>query len=325
MSHEPHAHVIVIGSYNQDHAWQVDRMPEPGETRRGRGFHTGPGGKGFNQAVACARQDVATCFIGARGDDALGRGAETIAREEGLQGIWQVCAEVPTGSACILVDAGGQNQIVVHLAANEALDPDFLRRHTAGMSEARVWLTQMENNIEATEAALALAGAHGALRVLNPAPVHEQLTLDLLHRADVLTPNEGEFATLVRRFLGTDMDTDSVAQMDDHALHAVARRLTGATMVITLGRHGCFVSHGAQRHHDADEHYRVGAETVTPIDTTAAGDAFCGALAAGLAQLPERNFRQAVHHANRVAAMATEKRGAAASVPRRAEVIERFG
>ncbi|NII09891.1 ribokinase [Oleiagrimonas sp. C23AA] len=316
--------VVVIGSYNQDHAWQVDRVPQPGETRRGQGFHTGPGGKGFNQAVACVRQGVDTCFIGARGNDALGEGAVRTAEREGLTGLWQVCDDQPTGSACIVVDASGQNQIVVHLAANEALAPGFLRQQSEHIARARVLLTQMENNIEATEAALALGGEHGLLRVLNPAPIHEKLTASLLRQAEVVTPNEGEFALLARRFLDIDMDTDGVAAMDDTTLHAVARQLTDGTLVVTLGQHGCFVSHGAERHGDSGEHYRVSAEKVNAIDTTAAGDAFCGALAAGLSQLPQGSFAAAVRHANRVAALATERRGAAESVPTPDQVRARF-
>lgn len=317
--------VVVVGSYNQDHVWHIDRVPQPGETRRGHGFSTGPGGKGFNQAVACARQDVATCFIGARGNDALGDLAAEIAEAEGLQCHWQVRGDVPTGSACIVVDDQSQNQIVVYLAANEHLDPAFLHAQSGAFHHARILLAQLENNLDATVAALRIARKHDLLRVLNPAPVHAELNLDVLHMVDVLMPNEGEFAQLCKRFLDNDLRADAVAAMDDRALHALARRLGNATVVITLGRSGCFVSHGDEHHGDDSDCYRLDAEVVRPLDTTGAGDAFCGALVAALARFDEQPFAQAVRHANRVGALATEHVGAAAAMPRLDDVIARFG
>ncbi|HET7359279.1 MAG TPA: ribokinase [Rhodanobacteraceae bacterium] len=319
-----HAQVVVVGSYNQDHVWRVDRFPQPGETRRGSGFQTGPGGKGFNQAVACARQGVDTAFIGARGNDALGETAERTARAEGLACHWQVRDDLPTGSACIVVDGAGQNQIVVDLGANERLDAAFVAAQAPLFERARVVLLQMENNIEAIVGALQRARDGGATCVLNPAPVHAGMTVGDLALADVLVPNEGEFAQLCGRFAGIDFAADSVAGMDASTLHALARRLTTGTLVITLGSRGCFVSHGDARRGDAGEHYHVVAETVAPVDTTAAGDAFCGALAAGLVRLADRPFADAVRHANRVAALSTERRGAAATMPRFDEIAARF-
>jgi ribokinase len=316
--------VVVVGSYNQDHVWRIDRFPQPGETRRGSGFQTGPGGKGFNQAVACARQGAATLFIGARGDDALGETAERTARGEGLDCRWQVRDDLPTGSACIVVDADGQNQIVVDLGANERLDADFVAAQAPAFAGARVLLVQMENNIDAIARALAMGREHGLACVLNPAPVHARMTVAELGLADVLTPNEGEFAQLCARFADIDVDTANVAAMDDATLHALARRLGEGSVVVTLGREGCFVSHGNARRGDTLEYYRVPAEDVQAIDTTAAGDAFCGALAAGLGRFADQAFADAVRHANRVAAMATERRGAAAAMPRFDEVLARF-
>lgn len=317
--------VVVVGSYNQDHVWHVDNFPHPGETRRGQGFGTGPGGKGFNQAVACIRQDVTTAFIGARGDDALGKGAAAAAEAEGLTCRWLVREDAPTGTAVILVDAGGHNQIVVDLAANERLDPNFLRAQHALFADARVLLTQLENNLDATRTALALGRAQGLTCVLNPAPVHQQLDTDLLQLVDVLTPNEGEFAQLCARFLDSSLAADAVAGQDDATLHALARRLCAGTVVVTLGRHGCFVSHGNAHRGDVSAHYRVHAESVQAVDTTGAGDAFCGALVAGMAQAREAPFAQAVREAGRVAALSTERRGASIAMPRREDVLARFG
>ncbi|HEX7338759.1 MAG TPA: ribokinase [Rhodanobacteraceae bacterium] len=319
------AQVVVVGSFNQDHVWRIDRAPAPGETRRGHDFATGPGGKGFNQAVACARQGVATSFIGAHGDDALGRAAAELARAEGIDGHWQVTPDHATGTACIVVEDGGQNRIVVALGANEHLAVAHLDRQAALLADARVLLAQMENNLDATAHALALAREHGLLTVLNPAPVHADVDAATLQLADVLTPNEGEFAELARRFADAGIAAEAVADMDDASLHALARRLTAGSLVITLGAHGVFVSHGDDRHGDASPHYRLAAENVDAIDTTAAGDAFCGSLAAALVRLDNAPFRAAVIRANRTAAMATERRGAASVMPRWAEVTTRFG
>ncbi len=319
------AQVVVVGSYNQDHVWRVDRFPQPGETRRGAGFATGAGGKGFNQAIACVRQDVGTAFIGARGDDALGRGAAELAAAEGLVCRWQVRDDLPTGTAAILVDDAGQNQIIVDLAANEHLDPDFLRAQHVVFGNARVLLVQLENNLDATRAALALGRAQGLTCVLNPAPVHPELDTDVLRLADVLTPNESEFAQLCTRFLDTDLAADAVAGLDDATLHDLTRRLCAGTVVVTLGRQGSFVSHGDARRGDVSAHYRVHPESVQAIDSTGAGDAFCGALVAGLARPGDAPFAQAVRDAGRVAALSTERRGASVAMPRRAEVLARFG
>jgi ribokinase len=319
------AQVVVVGSYNQDHVWRVDRFAQPGETRRGIDFMTGPGGKGFNQAVASVRQAVPTAFIGALGNDAIGETARIIARREGLDARWQILDKVATGTCGIIVDGEGQNQIVVALAANEQLGADFVAAQGDVFDGARVLLVQMENNMPAIAAALAMAGERGILRVVNPAPVHPDLTVKELAMADVLTPNEGEFATLCGRFLNIDLTADSVAGMDDTTLNALARRFgDDTTIVVTLGRQGCFISHGNTRRGDGDAVYRVPAEQANVVDTTGAGDAFNGALAAALASDADGRFRHAVVQANRVAAMSTERAGAAAAMPARADVLRRF-
>src|SRR5262245_18960257 len=119
--------VVVIGSYVQDHAWHLDRFPRVGETRRARGFATGPGGKGFNQAIACLRQGVATAFIGSIGADPLGDVAQRYAALEGLNCRWLIHHDHPTAASSIVVNAAGENQIAVALGANEHLEPEFVK------------------------------------------------------------------------------------------------------------------------------------------------------------------------------------------------------
>jgi len=318
--------VVVVGSYNQDYAWRSDRLPQPGETRRALGFATGPGGKGYNQAVACHRQGVPTCLIAALGDDTLAGLARRHAEHEGLACRWQIVTGAATGSACVLIDADGQNLILVHLAANERLDPAYVRAQRKDFSGARVVLVQLESNLDAIAAALDLGRACGALRMLNPAPVHPGLDAALLSACDLITPNETEFAQLLARFAATAVDAQTLATRSDAELHALARRLPVPTVVITLGAQGCFVSHAEDAAWATDEPAccRLEAETVAAVDASGAGDAFSGALAASLTQAPDIAFATAVRLANRAAALSTECVGTASAMPTRAELWARF-
>jgi len=316
--------VLIVGSYVQDQAWFVERFPRPGETMRANRYNTGPGGKGFNQAIACARQGVATAFVGAIGKDTFGAFAQEFARDENLPCRWQVRDDQPTAASSITVNAAAENQIALILGANEHLDVDFVRAQDDLFAAAKVLLLQLENNLDALAAALDLGRRHGLVCVLNPAPVHAQLDSTMLHAADIVTPNETEFSLLLERFAATQVDPDTLVQREDAELHALARKLGVATVVITLGSRGCFVSHSRDRRGDADAYYRLAAEKVKAIDTTGAGDAFSGSLVAALVLFHNAPFRNAVTHANRVAAMSTEIVGTAPAMPRFAAVVERF-
>ena len=316
--------VLIVGSYVQDHAWRVDTFPTPGETRRALGFSSGPGGKGFNQAIACARQGVSTAFIGAIGNDALGECAKKFAANEGLQASWCVRDDMPTAASSIVVNSQGENMIAVSLAANEFLDVGFLQTQCAQFENANIVLCQLENNLDAIHLAFELAKKNSALRVLNPAPVHPELSRELLDSADVLTPNETEFALLCQRFANIAFTADQVAQADDALLHRFCRALSANTIVITLGRFGCLVSHGKNMRGDAQSFYRIAPEAVNAIDTTGAGDAFSGALVAALGLFPEHAFSHAIQYAGRVAALSTETIGTAPAMPSRAQVSARF-
>lgn len=317
--------VIVLGSYNQDHVWSAASLPAPGETRMGR-FSTGPGGKGFNQAVACHRQGIRTLFIGALGDDALAVQARATAHAFGLPSEFEVHADAATGSAGIVVDAQGRNQIVVAPGANARLSPDFVRAHARAIRAAKVVVCQLESNLEATREALGIARSAGVTTILNPAPIDAGLDPLLAALAHVLTPNESEFAFLLDHLHGQPLAPNWLT-FPDPMLHLLCRRLAAPTVVLTLGERGCFVSHAdAVQRGDGNAHYRVPAEAVAPIDTVGAGDAFTGGLAAGMIlHGMAKPFRDAVRHANRVAACSTERAGAATSMPTRHEVEARFG
>lgn len=321
------AQVIVVGSYVQDHVWLTDHIPEVGETRRATGFHTGPGGKGFNQAVACQRQAVATLFVGAIGNDHLGTAARQFADGEGLVCHWQVNAKHATAASSIVVDASGNNQIVVNLAANEHLDPRFSASVVAAFNDAKLLLLQLETNLDVVAAALRLGAQVGLVRILNPAPMHADLDADMLRLCDVITPNESEFSLLLEKFSGTKVAATDIAAANDEQLHTWCRVLAVPSVVITLGKHGCFVSHDehGDLRGDRVSHYRVAAESVQAVDTTGAGDAFNGALAAAMIRLRGQAFIDMVSHANRAAALSTERVGAATAMVDFDEVRRRFG
>lgn len=306
--------VLVVGSFNVDHAWRVDRLPAPGATLAGS-YACGPGGKGFNQAVAARRAGAATAFACCLGDDDGGRLAQRLCAQDGIA-LAAARVDAPTGSAGIFVAADGANSIVVAAGANAGLTPAQAAAAVAA-HPAAVVLAQLESPPPAVHAALAAARARGALALLNPAPANAPTDADLLALADVLTPNETEFAALLARHAGIALAADAVAGLADAALHAHCRRLhPGGSVVVTLGAQGVFVSHAPERPRgDAALAYRVPAPPTDVVDTTGAGDALNGALAAGLARRPQAAFADLVRFAVRYASRSTERAGAALAMP----------
>lgn len=313
--------VVVVGSYNQDFVWTTDALPAPGATRLGT-FAGGPGGKGFNQAVAAARAGASTTFITALGADDTAAGARLLATAEGIDLRDDVHPDLATGTAGIFVDASGRNVIVVAPGANAALSAGFVQSQADAFASARVVLAQLEVDADAVQAALDAAGRAGVLAILNPAPANAPTTDTMLAVADVLTPNETEFAAMLSRHEGREVDAATLATMPDAGLHALCRQLAPrATVVVTLGAAGAFVSHGDSPRGDAASAYRVPAAPAQAVDTTGAGDAFSGALAAALAGAPpDAAFADAVRFATRFAARSTERRGAALAMPRHSEL-----
>ncbi|HVI58762.1 MAG TPA: ribokinase [Luteimonas sp.] len=319
------ARVVIVGSFNVDHVWTAATLPRPGETLAGR-YATGPGGKGFNQAVAAARTGAATSFVCALGDDAGGGLARALAADDGID-LRALRSDEPTGTAGIYLDAEGRNSIVIGAGANAALSPAHVAAQADAFATAGVVLAQLESPVDAIVAALRAGRECGATTVLNPAPANAPTTRELLSLADVLTPNETEFAALVAHHVGERVDGDAIAALDQPHLHALCRELAPqGSVVVTLGASGCFASHAQDAlRGDARPFYRLGAEQAHPVDTTGAGDAFNGALAAALALAPDAPFADHLRFASRYAALSTERAGAAAAMPRHAEVEARFG
>jgi ribokinase len=304
--------LIVLGSYNQDLVWRTARAPQAGETLTGR-FSQGPGGKGFNQAMAAHRLGCATLFIAAIGDDALGGNAKLLAEAQELACAWQICPASATGNAAIWLDDAGQNRILVDLAANLNLSPAHISVHAEVIRSARILLLQQEANLEASLAALHIAKAADVRSIVNPAPASaDAVALHAL--ADILTPNESEFAALMQA-QGENVDGEAVAAMDADALHALARKLPCPDIIITLGGRGALLSTPYGLH-------EFTPPAVAVSDSTGAGDCFNGALAAELAH--GASLPDACAFAVQAASCKVERAGAALAMPTRADIRARF-
>ena len=316
--------VVVVGSFNVDHVWHCDALPTAGATISGS-YVSGPGGKGFNQAIAAARAGAETAFICALGDDPGGVLARSLATADNVD-LRDLLSDQPTGTAGIYVETRGRNTIVIGAGANASLTPAFVHSQHKTIAAAGALLVQLESPAESIIAALELARAHGVVGLLNPAPANAATGIELLALTDILTPNETEFAALVGRHIGEKIEPDDVGATDGVSLHALCRELLAhGTVVVTLGSAGVFVSHAEEAlRGDSRSHYRLAAESAEAIDTTGAGDAFNGALAASLAGNTELAFADHVRFANRYAAVSTERAGAALAMPRLSEVAARF-
>jgi ribokinase len=290
--------IAVVGSLNLDLVVRVPRLPGPGETVSGDDVFSNPGGKGANQAVAAARLGRQVAMVGCVGDDQAGRDLLASLKADGVDTAHvRVVDDVPSGQAFITVSEDGENQIVVSPGANARLTVEDVRAAEGALRAAAVTLLQLEIPLEAVAAAARTAG--GTV-VLNPAPVRA-LPEELLAAVDVLVPNRVELAQLAA--------APVPATVEEAA--ALADRLPAGAVVVTLGGDGALVvGRGHARH--------IPAVPVRPVDTTAAGDAFCGGLADALAA--GAALEDAARWAARVAAAACTRPGAQASLPTPAEV-----
>lgn len=293
--------VIVVGGINTDLVARAATLPRPGETVVGGDFAIAGGGKGANAAVAAARLGAAVALVGRVGDDDFGRARLADLAAEGIDlGGVRRAPDAASGVALIVVDARGENTIVVAPGANALLDPGAVAELAVGPGD--VVLGQLEIPLAATEAALRRARAAGATTILNAAP-SDRACLPLLPLVDLLVVNEIEAADL----LGSPPIAPDNA---DAALGALLALGPGAA-AITLGAHGAVVGRG-----DARRHFP--APRVAVVDTTAAGDACCGALAARLAAGDD--LFAAAARAVVAGSLAVTTAGAQPSLPRREEV-----
>ncbi len=290
--------IAVVGSCNVDFVVPVPVLPGPGETVLGGDHLRTPGGKGANQAVAAAKLGSPVAFVGCVGDDALAPTILSALDGAGVDTSWlRRVPDAPSGIALITVADGGENTIAVSPGANARLGPADIDAAAELLAGAAVTLVQLEIPLDAVAATVRAAGGRV---VLNPAPARE-LPAGLLAGVDVLVPNRSELAVLA----GAPEPSTS----DDAA--ALAARLDGPrAVVVTLGADGAVVVENGHPTH-------VPATKVDAIDATGAGDAFCGALADGLAR--GDTLVAAAEWAVRVAGRSTTRWGAQSS-PTRAEV-----
>lgn len=276
--------IAVLGSINMDLVTTTERRPQPGETVLGSGFAMVPGGKGANQAIAAGRAGGRVEFIGVVGDDVFADELRAVLRASGVGTARLRTVDGPSGIAAIVVDASGENSIIVVGGANAAMI-DLSDEDREVIAGADILLCQLEIPIRTVVAAARHAKAHGTVVVLNPSPA-QQLPPELWAEVDVAVVNSGEFTELRA------------------ALDPVPH------LVVTLGDDGA-----RYRGPDGDE-FRVPGLPVQVVDTTGAGDSFTGALAVAW----HRGPAQAVRWACAAGALATTRLGASASIPTRDEI-----
>jgi len=300
--------VLVVGSANVDFTVAAPRLPGLGETVTGGTLLVNHGGKGANQAVAARRLGAEVRFIACVGDDGSGREIRAALEAEGIgiAGVG-VTGEAATGTALIVVDRQGRNQIAVAPGANWRLSLEHVRSRADDFAWAQVVVCQLETPLETLAWALEEARRRGVATVLNPAPVRDGLP-DIWRFVDYLTPNEGEAERL-----------SGIAVRDPRSAAAAGQALRGrgvGTVIVTLGAQGSLAC-------TAQGEVASPAHPVSAVDTTAAGDAFNGAL--GVALGGGRPLEDALRFANAAAALACTRRGAQPSLPTRAEVDRLLG
>jgi ribokinase len=297
------ASILVIGSSNTDMVIKAGKFPSPGETILGGVFFMFPGGKGANQAVAAARLGGKVTLIAKLGNDIFGQQALQQFTNEHINASLVITdRENPSGVALITVDARGENTIVVAQGANGTLTTTDFAHTDGAFNEASIVLMQLEIPVETVLFAAQKGNKAGKKVILNPAPA-APLPGELFKGLYLITPNEGETKALTGIAV-TDIKTAEVA-----AKKLVEKGV--ANVIITMGAEGCFLYNEEGGRH-------IPAPKVSPLDTTAAGDVFNGALAVAISE--GKSLDEAVVFANAAAAISVTKMGAQASAPYRTEL-----
>lgn len=283
---------------------KADRLPVPGETVIGSQFMMNPGGKGANQAVAIARMGGEVTFVTKTGNDLFGRQSMELYNSENINTDYVFSdPDHPSGVALISVDAYGENCILVAPGANGALTVQDIETARPELESAGILLMQLEIPIETVEYAAEIAAEKGVKVALNPAPA-QTLSNELLNRLYIITPNKNEAEIL-----------SGVKVTDWESARRAADRISEKgveIVVITLGGLGALIKEG-------NHYHRIEAEKVDAVDTTAAGDTFCGTLCVGLSE--GKSVVEAVRLACKAAAITVTRMGAQASLPHRHEIL----
>lgn len=300
------ADILVLGSLNLDLIVRTPRLPAPGETVLGSAFLTAPGGKGANQAVAAAKLGAPVKMIGRVGADDFGKTLRHTLSAVGVDAQYLVTDnETATGVASIWVDERGQNSILVAPGANARVSRADVDAAAAAFHNARVMVAQLEIPLDTVHYAFQCARKQNCLVILNPAPA-QSLSRKILELVDLAIPNETEAAQL----------TGMLVQDFESARNAanVIKQMGARRVLVTLGAQGALFLD------DAAPAQALPPFSVQAVDTTAAGDAFIGALAAGLAR--NQDWTTSLREASAAGALAATKLGAQPSLPTRAELDE---
>ncbi|NEQ43215.1 MAG: ribokinase [Leptolyngbya sp. SIOISBB] len=298
--------ILVFGSLNMDLVVRSPRLPLPGETLTGYNCATIPGGKGANQAVAVARQDVSTRLLGRVGADDFGYQLRQALAIDGVNvEAIQVDAETHTGVAAITVADAGENHIVIVPGANGRVGKDELQQLQLYLASADLLLLQCEVPAEMVAQAAQMAHEAGVRVMLDPAPVPDFDLQPIYPAIDILTPNQVEAAQLTGLSVTTvDEATVAISQLQQQGV---------STVIIKLGEQGVCCG-------TVEETFQVPAFPVSVVDTVAAGDAFNGGLAVALSD--GKALREAVVWASATAALSVTKSGAQPSMPTRSQVAD---
>jgi ribokinase len=285
--------ITVIGSINMDIVTSTNRVPVMGETVMGESFHTIPGGKGANQAVAAARLGAETYLIGCVGNDSFGTDLLQHLKNQGVHTDYvEPVTHSSTGTASITI-SNGDNHIIVVPGANYAVTPEFVSKHEQVIAESDLLMLQLEIPIESVEKAVELANKHHVKVILNPAPI-QPLSKELIQKVDYLTPNEYEQQLLLNSNEWTEKEREEMM----------------AKCIITRGSNGITFYQNGQK--------ELPSYKVKVVDTTGAGDSFNGALAVSLSE--GAALEDACQFAIAVGALSVTKLGAQGGMPTREEV-----
>lgn len=292
--------LVVIGSSNMDLVVSAEHFPLPGQTVLGHKFMTNFGGKGANQAVAASLLGGDVTFICKVGNDNYGREMIEKFQKDGIDTQYVTTTDQQaTGIAVITVDANGENTIVVASGANSLLTSEDIRNAEPAISQADVLLMQLETPVDPLCTAAQMAHAEGKYVILNPAPApKEPLPSDLLRHIDLIIPNETEATSIT----GVEI---SDLQSAERALEAL-KEMGAKNAMITLGEKGVLA-------YEDGKVKLFPACKVQAIDTTAAGDTFCGALSVAICQ--GREMKEAIAFANKAAAYTVQHEGAQCAMP----------
>jgi ribokinase len=296
--------ILVIGSSNTDLIAQMERFPAAGETVEGNRFLQAMGGKGANQALAAHKLGGNVEFITCLGNDANGENSLSYYKKEGLNvAESRVVEGIPSGTAMIWVDGKGENCIVITPGANKELSPEYIATKKETFGSADILLMQMEIPYETVEKVCEIASETGKKVMLNVAPACK-IEKEVIKKVDILIVNETEAEVIAGEKIAVAGEKNIVEKL---------LALGAKTVVLTLGKNGCIMKGNSR-------FFEVPAFSVKAVDSTAAGDTFCGALAAELSR--EHPWPDALRFASAAAAICVTRMGAQPSIPTEKEVRE---